>query len=166
MCCFVLPCALCVTFDLDLLLLWLWLQAHGSVECIESYTAMATGERLKLSRQNLVDCTPNPNDCGGTGGCNGATAELAFAYTASAGGVSTEAAYPYQGATGTCKTGVAKAATVENWVVLPQNNYTALVQAVATVGPLAINADASSWFAYSSGVFTGCQFSNIDINVR
>jgi len=117
-----------------------------------------------LSRQNLVDCVPNPNQCGGTGGCGGATAELGFGWVASNGGMAAEQAYPYQGVNGVCKTTAPKAATVGSWVVLPNNNYTALVTAVATVGPLAINADASSWFDYSSGVFTGCSFANIDIN--
>jgi hypothetical protein len=54
---------------------------------------------------------------------------------------------------------------VQSWAVLPNNNYTALVQAVATIGPLAINADASNWSAYSSGVFTGCTFDNIGLSV-
>ncbi len=30
--------------------------------------------------QELVSCMSNPNSCGGTGGCSGATAELAFDY--------------------------------------------------------------------------------------
>jgi hypothetical protein len=55
---------------------------------------MATGELLTLSRQNLVDCAPNPDQCGGTGGCFGSTAELAFSYVAQ-NGIATEAAYPY-----------------------------------------------------------------------
>ncbi|CAJ1433323.1 unnamed protein product, partial [Effrenium voratum] len=34
-----------------------------------------------LSAQQLVDCVPNPRNCGGSGGCSGATVELAMAYT-------------------------------------------------------------------------------------
>lgn len=30
--------------------------------------------------QELIDCVPNPNACGGTGGCSGATVELAMNY--------------------------------------------------------------------------------------
>jgi len=138
--------------------------AHGSAESIESYVAMATGQLLTLSRQNLVDCAPNPNDCGGTGGCGGSTAELAFSYVSTAGGIATESEYPYHARNQACNTNVPKAATVGSWVVLPNNNYTALMQAVGTIGPMAINADASNWFMYSSGVFDGCDQSNIDIN--
>jgi len=137
--------------------------AHGAAESIESFVALAGGPLINLSRQNLVDCVNNTNDCGGIGGCQGATAELAFDYTSTS-GIATEAAYPYTAVTGTCNTGVQKSAHVTSFELLPRNNYTAMVLAVATVGPLAINADASDWFDYSSGIFTGCQFDNIDIN--
>ena len=32
--------------------------------------------------QELVDCVPNPHACGGTGGCSGATVELAMNFVA------------------------------------------------------------------------------------
>ena len=32
--------------------------------------------------QELVSCMPNNDECGGVGGCQGATAELAFDYLA------------------------------------------------------------------------------------
>jgi hypothetical protein len=37
-------------------------------------------------------------------------------------------------------------------------------QALTTTGPLVINVDASSWHAYESGVFDGCNQTNPDIN--
>ena len=40
---------------------------------------MATGKLLDLAPQELVDCIPNPNSCGGTGGCSGSTEEYGFA---------------------------------------------------------------------------------------
>jgi cathepsin L len=138
--------------------------AHAATESVETYVAMATGQLLTLSRQNLVDCVPNPNDCGGFGGCNGATAELGFAFVASNGGMATEAQYPYHAVNQPCQTGAAKVATVSGFKMLPQNDYGSLMTAVATIGPMAINADASPWFSYSSGVFDGCSFDNIDIN--
>ena len=39
-----------------------------------------------------------------------------------------------------------------------------LLVAVATVGPVAINIDASTWHTYESGVFNGCAQDNVDIN--
>ena len=39
------------------------------------------------------------------------------------------------------------------------------MNAIATVGPLAVNVQADVWKAYSAGVFSGCtNKSNIDIN--
>lgn len=38
-----------------------------------------------FSAQQLVNCVPNPRECGGTGGCMGATVELALAYAQHAG---------------------------------------------------------------------------------
>jgi hypothetical protein len=31
-----------------------------------------------------------------------------------------------------------------------------VMNAMATIGPLAINVDASTWHAYESGIFNGC----------
>merc|ERR1711887_387890 len=44
--------------------------AFGTTEQIESYTAIATGELVELSAQQVTSCTPNPLTCGGTGGSN------------------------------------------------------------------------------------------------
>jgi len=129
--------------------------AHATTELVEFAVATATGTLEPLSRQNIVDCTPNPNDCGGTGGCEGATAELGFAYVKDK-GMASESAYPYQGVDATCNEGIAKSAKINGWVVLTPNNYTAVLIGVATVAPLAITVAANSWFDYSSGVFTGC----------
>lgn len=45
-----------------------------------SYVAKNTGLMFTLSPQQLVSCAPNPDHCGGTGGCLGSIAELAFDY--------------------------------------------------------------------------------------
>ena len=49
-------------------------------------------------------------------------------------------------------------------VICAGNNYTALLNAVATVGPISINVDASTWHAYESGVFSGCNQASPDVN--
>jgi len=137
--------------------------AHATVEEVESNVAQATGTLLKLSPQNVVDCTPNPQQCGGTGGCNGATAELGIDYIAHK-GVASEADYPYHAVTQPCDETIGKTAKVTGFVKLPENNYTALVTAVATIGPIAISVAAGAWSSYGGGVFTGCDFSSIDID--
>jgi len=49
-------------------------------------------------------------------------------------------------------------------VKLPSNKYNPIIAALATVGPLAINVDASAWSNYESGVFNGCNQTSPDIN--
>merc|ERR1712106_1097882 len=49
---------------------------------------------VTLSTQHIVSCTPNPLNCGGTGGCMGSIEPLAFTY-ASLFGIVTEDEYPY-----------------------------------------------------------------------
>merc|ERR1712113_1284410 len=74
--------------------------AFSAVETLESHLAIATGQASpKLSPQQIVSCSPNPQHCGGTGGCDGSTQPLAFAYTKTA-GITTESNYPYAGRTG------------------------------------------------------------------
>jgi len=139
--------------------------AFAATECIESNVAQQTGNLVVLSEQNMVDCTPNPQHCGGTGGCSGATAELGFSYVMDK-GIASEDDYPYTGSDGDCDETIAKTSSISNFVVLPQNNYSALVAAVATVGPIAVTVAASPWSFYSSGVFTGCPKPNEDVDLN
>lgn len=53
----------------------------------------ATGKLLELAPQEYVSCAPNPNHCGGTGGCEGSTQWLAFNYSLTKGLASKES-YP------------------------------------------------------------------------
>ena len=54
--------------------------AFSATESVESAVFMATGKLLELAPQEFVDCIPNPNSCGGTGGCSGSTEEYGFAW--------------------------------------------------------------------------------------
>ena len=142
--------------------------AHGSTETMESMWAISTGELFVLSQQEITACAPNVNECGGTGGCMGSTAELAYEYAALH-GLTQEWNYPYtayNGTTGQCKPNAGKSEiTVTSYTKLPKNDQYAVMEALATVGPLAINVDASHWFEYESGVYSGCNFAmNISID--
>merc|ERR1712007_368372 len=107
----------------------------------------------------------NPKHCGGTGGCQGATQPLAFNYTESA-GITTDESYPFRGGSGTCDPSKIKpVAKVGGFKLLPSNNYTALMSAVATKGPIAISVAAGGlgWQLYGGGVFSktgalGCNY--------
>merc|ERR1711948_5609 len=93
--------------------------AFAATETMESQYAIASGKLLELAPQAYVDCVKNPQSCGGTGGCEGATAELAY-NTSKTLGLPLEADLPYQGMDGTC------------------NDAKALETAVAAKGPIAI----------------------------
>jgi len=128
--------------------------AFAATETIESGVAIATGKLLTLSEQNMVSCTQNPKHCGGTGGCQGATAELGIDYVAQK-GISDESTYPYRGVTGTCKE-TTKAAHVGGFHKLKENDHDDLLKAVGTIGPIAISVCAD--FAdFENGVFDGCK---------
>ena len=72
----------------------------ASTETIESHVAIKTGVLQELSEQFILDCTPNPKQCGGTGGCQGGTAELAYTRLKELGGIPGEYTYPYISGTG------------------------------------------------------------------
>ncbi len=143
--------------------------AFASTAVIESHVALDTGKLFDLSPQQIASCSPNPKQCGGKGNCQGATAEIAFDYVASSEGLLEEFQYSYSsfyGVESSCSippAGVPKA-HIDGYVKLPSNDYTSLMNAVAKIGPIAISVDASSWHAYSSGIFNGCNQVNPDIN--
>jgi len=128
--------------------------AFAATETMESHYAIASGKLLTLAPQAYVNCVKNPNSCGGTGGCEGATAELGY-NTSKTLGLPLESDLPYQGADGACKP---YKAAVKNtgYVKLPANDATALETAVTTKGPIAITAAAEPWMLYGGGVFAGC----------
>jgi len=139
--------------------------AFAATETIESALAIATGELVILSEQNMVDCTKNPQKCGGTGGCEGATAELGFTYVMN-NGIASESDYPYKGVDGKCDESIAKSASVDGFAMLPQNDYHSLVAALVTVGPIAVTVAASPWALYSSGIFKGCPKPGEDVDLN
>jgi len=137
--------------------------AFATTETVESFVALKTGTAPPiLSPQDVVSCAKNPNHCGGSGGCGGATAEIGLAYIQGA-GQAFEKDYPYRGVTGTC-TDKPRTKYISGYKDLGTNNYTALVNALAFIGPMAISVDANSWSFYSRGIFDGCSLKNIDLD--
>jgi cathepsin L len=62
-------------------------RAFASTATLESHVALSTGLLFDLSVQQFTSCAPNPDSCGGTGGCGGSTAELAYDYLAGDSGI-------------------------------------------------------------------------------
>mmetsp|Transcript_75843 Transcript_75843/g.142942 ORF Transcript_75843/g.142942 Transcript_75843/m.142942 type:complete len:358 (+) Transcript_75843:77-1150(+) len=124
----------------------------AATEVLESHLAINTGKLLTLAPQTFVNCVKNPKECGGQGGCEGATAELAFNYTAES-GIALEADLPYRGQNEKCKK-YKPAAKDTGYAHLPSNDADALETALATKGPVAVSV-AANWGRYGGGIFSG-----------
>jgi len=136
--------------------------AHAAVEAIESAVARTTGNLHVLSQQQITSCTPNPKQCGGTGGCGGAIYELGIDYVVQNGGIAQEWSQPYLsywGKSPACPAKInATVAQVTGYTSVTHNDGVAMHEALALQGPLAVSVDASAWASYESGVFAGCSY--------
>jgi len=138
--------------------------AVATAAMLQAHYEIHMGEKLMFSAQELVNCVPNPQECGGTGGCEGATVELAMKYVAS-NGLSTKEQVPYSGVDEACPKKDASAlmesgsatglAGLQSWETLPSNKAGPLLAALQH-GPVAISVGASPWSMYSSGIFDSC----------
>lgn len=76
--------------------------ALATIAMMNAAEEIAGGNRV-FSAQDLVNCVPNSHNCGGSGGCDGATVELAMNWIASSGlRLATES--PYEGRDEQCYT--------------------------------------------------------------
>jgi hypothetical protein len=116
---------------------------------------------IQLSAQALVDCVPNPQHCGGKGGCDGATSELAYSFMRDH-GIPLESELEYEAVTGACPVSLdglwpAKSRVrVSGWNQLPSNRAEPLQQALVSEGPTVVAVDANNWLDYNSGIFDDC----------
>jgi cathepsin L len=124
--------------------------AVAATGAMEMMLERAQGVAKKLAVQQIVDCVPNPQHCGGSGGCKGATSELAFEY-ARTDGISYEADYKGQCA------GVPASVKLHQFVRLPENSAKYLHHALGTKGPVVVSVDGGDWFSYAGGVYAGCK---------
>ena len=129
-------------------------QAFAATETVESHFQIASGKLLTLAPQTYVNCVENPHQCGGTGGCEGATMELAYNLTATS-GIALEADLPYAARDETCAA-YTPAVKAGGYVKNPENDALALETAIALKGPQSVTVAAEPWQLYGGGVFTGC----------
>jgi len=127
--------------------------AFSAISSVESRYAISSGSLVTLAPQAYVNCVQNPSECGGSGGCEGATMELAFDLTTSV-GVPTEANLPYAGRDSSCGT-YPVAVQSSGYTKIPENDANALETALAE-GPVSVTVAANPWMLYGGGVFTGC----------
>jgi len=126
--------------------------AYSTVENIESVWCIAKKidctTFTPLSVQQLVDCDDEDQ------GCNGGGPPMAYTYIESAGGLETDADYPYQAKDGTCsfqKSLVKVSITGWQYATL-KNDETQMQNAMINWGPLSICVDAISWQDYTGGI--------------
>jgi cathepsin L len=162
--------------------------AFAATAVLESHIALQTSTLFELSEQELVSCVHNPHHCGGNGGCTGSTVEIAFDFVSQHGMVD-EWSFGYQSGHGakvnctimdeqdqsnikdknknTPPSGTkikGAVASIVGFASLPSNSYRNLLQAVATMGPVAVSVAASSWGLYKGGVFDDSKDEHRDIN--
>ena len=130
--------------------------AFATTEVVESHLAIAQNSTTVpvLAPQTLVSCMKNPNKCGGTGGCEGAIAELGFNFTQTH-GLATESSFPYTAQDTQCLK-YTPIAHCKGYVKNKENSADALETALATIGPVAVTVSAN-WATYGGGIFSdGC----------
>ncbi|XP_055297428.1 procathepsin L-like [Sitodiplosis mosellana] len=127
--------------------------AFAASAALESHHFIKTGQLVSLSEQNIIDCSTEY----GTHGCNGGFRYYAFQYVKDNGGIESEESYPYEGTdNNTCRYNPKNSVTTDHGVVdIPEGDETALVAALATVGPVSVSIDAThySFRFYSTGVY-------------
>eukprot|EP00747_Dinoflagellata_sp_TGD_P068017 gnl/TRDRNA2_/TRDRNA2_155528_c0_seq6.p1 gnl/TRDRNA2_/TRDRNA2_155528_c0~~gnl/TRDRNA2_/TRDRNA2_155528_c0_seq6.p1 ORF type:complete len:463 (-),score=68.56 gnl/TRDRNA2_/TRDRNA2_155528_c0_seq6:91-1479(-) len=148
------------------------------------YELYGVGSERTFSAKQIMQCAPNPDNCGGQGGCHGATTQLALSYMMN-NHLHTDEEVPYEDKDddpsmckdvsgprqkGTGPTigaeGVHLAPDVgsmglnygfRGWRRLPSNQYQPLMDALMKVGPVAVSvASTHELHRYQKGIFDSC----------
>jgi len=126
--------------------------AFSTTGSLEGAHFRATKKLVSLSEQQLVDCSGKD----GNQGCNGGLMDNAFKYVQEEGGIDTEDSYPYHAHNQKCHFNKkAIGSTCSGFVDIPSGQEDALMEAVATIGPVSIAIDATEdkFMLYKEGVF-------------
>ncbi len=118
---------------------------------MEGAWAIATGDLLSVSEQQLVDCSHGYGNLG----CHGGMMDNAFLYEIENGGACLELDYPYTASGGSCQTTCEPQVFLDGCFDVSKNNQHDLKSAVFT-NPvsIAIEADTRYFQSYKSGVLT------------
>nr|AAM09951.1 49 kDa cysteine proteinase Cysp1 [Cryptobia salmositica] len=133
---------------------------------IEGQHAIATGQLVAVSEQELVSCDPIDD------GCNGGLMDNAFGWLISAhkGQIATEANYPYVSGNGivpACSSSPESkpvGATISAFQDIARTEED-MAAFVFKHGPLSIGVDASTWQSYAGGIMSYCPQDQIDHGV-
>jgi len=158
--------------------------AHASRVTMQARAEIKGLKNIHWSTNQLIACTPNPKHCGGEGGCQGATAELAYEYVLNKGlmqdgafrlkagdNVTADCPENLKASTEVATRGIlgvdgseahrakdhmaGHALGLTGWTKLPENKEAAIVRELMTNGPLYVAVAAGDgWFDYNQGVMT------------
>lgn len=121
--------------------------AFAVTAAIEGTHSVKKGRRIKLSKQQLVDCSPN-------NGCQGGYLGATFDYIKQRGGLESDTSYPYLTSRQTCSMKSNKIGGIQGYGKVQQGNEEAMKQALSQHGPLAAAIHTTSdlqFYAGSSG---------------
>jgi cathepsin L len=149
-----------------------WAVASGTV--LRAHAELWS-EPKNFSIQQLVSCTRNDRKCGGSGGCDGATGELAMAYALEF-GLTTEEEFPYEAEDVPCPASMLQQAGggvnnggalfgMTGFLQLETNKARPLMVKLVELGPIASSVAADeSWFWYTRGIMNTCDTSRPIVN--
>lgn len=150
--------------------------AFAAATTLRAHSEIWMKNPRKFSVQQIISCTPNPDECGGTGGCQGATAELAMDYVFKH-GCMTESEVPYTAQDGSCPHSLIQDSMTDEpsepgkhkashpaslgmvgWTKLPENKVIPVKLALVTKGPVGVSISAGySWNQYAGGILDDCK---------
>ncbi|OTF70897.1 Group 1 mite allergen-like protein (Cysteine protease) [Euroglyphus maynei] len=141
--------------------------SFGATGTIEGQYFVKTGRLLKLSQQQLVDCSWSEDN----NGCDGGEDFRTYNYIMKAGGISTEEDYGhYLGVDGKCHdNAVKKSVQIKGFYNVTIGDAEAMKTALYYHGPVSIAVDASpkTFSFYSHGIYydPNCSSKNLDHQV-
>ncbi|KAG2683979.1 hypothetical protein I3760_10G058800 [Carya illinoinensis] len=125
--------------------------SFSSTGAMEGINAIATGDLISLSEQELVDCDTTNY------GCEGGYMDYAFEWVISNGGIDTESDYPYTGVDGTCNITKeeTKVVTIDGYEDVAESDSALLCATVQQPISVGMDGSALDFQLYTSGIYDG-----------
>lgn len=124
--------------------------AYATTGTIEAHHFIKSGELVKLSDQQLIDCSWDY----GNRGCLGGLMSYTYNYIKENGGINSALDYPHDQFMRYCKFNPEKIITsIKGHVKVEKGNEELLAQVIAKIGPVSTGIDARYFQFYKDGIF-------------
>ncbi|EAR95836.2 papain family cysteine protease (macronuclear) [Tetrahymena thermophila SB210] len=135
--------------------------SFSAAALMESFNFIQNNTLVDFSEQQLVDCVIPANGYYSYG-CSGGAAVYCLDY-ASKVGITTLDKYPYVRIQKNCNvTGTNNGYKPKQWIKVPNTSND--LKSALNFSPVSVVVDATNWDNYESGIFNGCDQSNISLN--